>query len=418
MKDLKVKHDYQQLLEKMRLEVNTTMPTQAEDISLKIKLFDRHHNPWNAQYFRIPSLLRTKRGTLLAFGDIRYQGPNDQSFIEIGYARSIDNGLSWDYGIAIQNNQVDPNRSRVMDTTAVVTDTNRILVLGGAWDTNAHNWTYSTQTPDPDWNPYLVMSDDDGITFSEKISLKNRVKNAPLNELGQPRYVSWLGGVGTGISMKHPSYRHRVIFPIQICLRVNEKNTYHAGCIYSDDNGLTWTMSQTFGEAFSSENMILELNDGSLIMNCRKDGSPNRACYISTDGGDHWNVYKPLENKFKHGLSYTSSCQGSWIKYLAKNGHEIGIVSFPKNTVNSFARNDITVYLYDLTTHQEAVELCIPYPKSGNPEGGGYSCLSYGMDEIHRECLNIMYEDDGSLILEDLSHLLPLIEKYSKLGHL
>lgn len=418
MKGLNVRYDDQQLLEKMKLEMNTKTSTQAKETRLKIKLFDRHDNLWNAQYFRIPSLLRTKMGTLLAFGDIRYQGPHDHSFIEIGYARSIDNGLSWDYGVVIPNNDIDSNHSRVMDTTAVVTNTNRIMVLGGAWDTNVNNWASYTQTPDPDWNPYLVISDDDGKTFSEKISLKDKVKNLPLDEAGQPKYVAWLGGVGTGISMKHPTYQHRVIFPIQICMRENEKNTYHAGCIYSDDNGLTWTMSQTFADAYTSENMILELNDGSLIMNCRKDGSHSRGCYISTDGGQNWSVYKPLEDKFMHGLSYTSSCQGSWVKYHAENGHEVGIASFPKNTVKSFARNDITVYLYDFTANQEVVELCVPYPKSGNPDGGGYSCLSYGIDETHGEYLNIMYEDDGNLIFEDLSHLLPTIEKYSKVGHL
>lgn len=60
-------------------------------------MFDKSNNIWNSKYFKIPSLQTLSDGTLLAFLDIRYNGSTKHGYIDIGQARSTDNGKIWDY---------------------------------------------------------------------------------------------------------------------------------------------------------------------------------------------------------------------------------------------------------------------------------------------------------------------------------
>ena len=380
------------------IEVNNKIPKEDDN-----KVFNVDDNSWDAAYFRIPSLVRTQKGTLLGFGDIRYNTASDHSFINSGCARSTDNGLTWDYRIAAHNDGVNPTYSRVMDSTAVVTNTNKVLLLLGSWNDN-NAWTSGTATPKPDWDIILAESIDDGVTWAQR-SIKDACANVPSNKLG------WLGGVGAGIVLKHGQHRNRIVLPTQIALRSGSTTNYYSCCIYSDNDGATWTMSAQVPNAKTSENMILELNSGELIMSSRKDGSRSRDVFISSDGGATWSVYAPLTGVFTHGLANgSSSCQGSWIKYVTKNGHEIGLASYPKNTLNSFKRDNITIYMYDFTQPSGIRELLVPYPKAGNQSGAGYSCLNYGLDTTGKEYLSILFEDDGNLTFKDITYLLETIE--------
>ncbi len=378
------------------VEVNNKIPKKTDG-----KVFNVDNNVWNATYFRIPSLLRTKKGSLLATTDIRYNSSDDHSFIDIGCSRSVDNGNTWEYKIAMQNNRVDTNRSRVMDSTMLQTKDGKIILLCGSWDRNPNNWTTYNGMPDPDWNPYIVTSTDDGITWSEKVSLKDSSKCA-----NQPQgAVAWLGGVGTGIQMKNGT----LIFPIQICYFQNVSNgngsnkTTKAGLIYSNDDGETWTMSQNFVNG--TENMIVEVND-KLVMSARN--GTNRASYITSDLGRTWEVYQPLHNKI---LNRAHGCQGSFIAFDTLTGHRVGLISTPKNLNNNYTRDNITIYMIDFDSNDiDVKELLVPYPYAGNASGAGYSSLAYGTTKDGQRKLDIIYEDDGSISHQDITFLLSEIE--------
>lgn len=376
-------------------EVNNKIPKEKTN-----KVFDNNNNIWKASYFRIPSLLRTNNGTLLAFSDIRYNTPRDQSLIDIGVARSTDNGDNWDYKIALKSNKTT-NVSRVMDSTSLITRTGRIILLAGGWDRNTNNWTSYNGMPDPDWNPYIVTSTDGGVIWSEKVSLKGADKCA-----NQPQgTVSWLGGVGAGIEMENGT----LIFPIQICYfetvtnGVGRNKVTKSGLIYSTDNGDTWTMSSSF--VSGTENMIVEVN-GSLIMNARNGN--NRASYITSDLGENWSTYEPLHGKI---LNRNHGCQGSFIAFDTISGHRVGLISTPKNFNNNYTRDNITIYMIDFDNVSAGIrELLVPYPFAGNASGAGYSSLAYGTTKEGQRKLDIIYEDNGSISHQDITFLLSEIE--------
>lgn len=362
----------------------------------KTTVFNKSDNMWNAKYFRIPSLQTLSDGTMLAFSDIRYNGAQDHAYIDIGAARSIDGGKTWDYKTVMENDRVDSTYSRVMDSTTVVTDTGRIILIAGSWNKNG-NWASSTTSLRSDWSVQMVYSDDNGSTWSDKIDLTTntaRIKNQPSNTIG------WLGGVGAGTVMSDGT----IVMPIQIALRENNANNYYSSVIYSKDNGETWTMGNKVPNSKTSENMVIEL-DGALIMSSRNDGNNYRSSYISYDLGTTWKVYEPLHGKILTGNG--SGCQGSFIKVTAKDGHRLGFISAPKNTKGGYIRDNITVYMIDFDDLSKGVkELCVPYPNDGNKSGGGYSCLTF-----ENEKLSILYEADGSIEYKDLTSYYELINK-------
>lgn len=359
-----------------------------------ITVFNKQNNIWDARYFRIPSLQILDDGTLLAFSDIRYNGASDHGYIDIGLARSTDGGKTWKYQVVMENDRKNPTYSRVMDSTTVVTKTGRIILIAGSWNTNG-NWANTTTSRRSDWSVQMVYSDDNGLTWSHKIDLTTnnlRVKNQPSNTIG------WLGGVGSGIVMDDGT----IVVPAQIALRENT-NKYYSTIIYSKDNGETWTMGSKVPQPRTSENMVIEL-DGALIMSARYDNSGYRAAYISYNLGKTWKEYEPLHGKILTGTG--SGCQGSFIKVTASNGHRLGLISAPKNTVGGYVRDNITVYMIDFDDLSKGVqELGVPYPERGNPAGGGYSSLAFNNDT-----LGILYEADGNIAYKDITPYYPVPE--------
>ncbi|MBQ6820401.1 MAG: exo-alpha-sialidase, partial [Clostridium sp.] len=345
------------------LNVNMLQANASTD-SDAITVFDRTANKWDAKYFRIPSFQILDNGTMLAFSDIRYNGAPDHGFIDIGVAKSTDGGQTWDYQIAMQNDRVNSTYSRVMDSTTVVTNTGRIILIAGSWNQNIA-WA-SGSTMRDDWSVQMVYSDNNGETWSNKIDLRksNRVKNVPENLL------AWLGGVGTGIVMENGT----IVMPIQFTLREGSSTNYYSSIIYSTDNGETWTMGNQVPQKTTSENMVIEL-DGALIMSTRHDYTSYRSAYISYDLGENWEVYEPLHKKIPTGIG--AGCQGSFIKVTAANGDRIGLISAPKNNVGNYVRDNITVYMIDFDDLSKGImEVTVPYPKAGNKDGAGYSSLS------------------------------------------
>ena len=369
-------------------------------------IFNRHKNAFKSSYFRIPTLVRTQACTLIAFSDLRYQSPEDHNFIDIGCARSVDNGKTWSNYQVVLRNERRNEFDRIMDTTAIVLPNGNIMAIGVSYNTNA-SWTSGTAMPKADFDVKYSISTDDGLTWSDTASFRNKVKGVPTNMIG------WLGGVGAGIIMQqNESYPNRAILPIQICTRENNANVVRSGCIYSDDNGETWTMSSSFTDTNNSENSIIEV-DGDLIMSSRRDGNVrSRGAYISKNGGQSWSVYNDLHGKFTHGVAGSGSgCQGSWIKYTVSNGHQIGLLSHPKNLKGNWNRDTITIYMYDFDAKKSEIkELYTAYPKPGIFTAG-YSSLNFGVDAKGKETLTIIHEGQEGILFSDISFLIEKIER-------
>ena len=340
-----------------------------------------------SKYFRIPWMTVTTQGTIIAGCDVRYNNGGDQSFIDLGYKRSTDGGKTWsEPKIAIRNKRVDATYSRVMDGT-ILCDTydNKIYLLGNSWESDTLNWTQTTDSKHANWDVLLAVSEDDGETFGQPISLRN---------LGGDNISQWIGGVGTGICMSDGT----LVFPIQVSFTekvANGSYSTKSGIIYSTNHGTTWQMSQSFVEAPSSECTIVEY-DGKIILNARSDGNKNRRIFYTTNMGNSWVSMRELsENTAQY-----SACQGHMIKLPSKNHRQEECVLFSHPTGN--ARNGLGLSILNARMSRfTSLGVIVPWSYDG------YSCLAYDSTRDRLYCL----WEGGDIWYEDISYLLKYCNK-------
>lgn len=360
--------------------------TYIDENQKATKLFEKDVD-FNAKYFRIPWMTVTTQGTIIAGCDIRYNGGADQSFIDLGYKRSTDGGQTWsEPKIAIRNKRVDGQYSRVMDGTILCDRSdNKIYLLGNSWESDTINWTQTTDSKHEDWDVLLAVSEDDGETFGEPISLRH---------LGGSDISQWIGGVGTGICMANGT----LVFPIQVSfvdkVRPGTYNT-KSGIIYSTNHGTTWQMCQSFVDAPSSECTIVEY-EGKIILNARSDSNKNRRIFYSSDLGNTWTAMRELAEN----TAQFNACEGHMIKlpYNPNRREECVLFSHPTGT----ARNAIGLSMLNARMSRFG-SLGVICPGSSD----GYTCLGY---DATRDRLYCMWEY-GNVWIEDISHLLKYCNK-------
>ena len=346
----------------------------------------------NAVYYRIPALTVSAKKTIIAFTDVRYDVAADNSGrISVFCRRSEDKGLTWGDPIEVckfptnEDGTQTSERARSMDSTVIASKSGKLFCLNGAWKSNSGNWSTYTSTPDPDWLLKLSVSEDDGLNWT----------TYNLNELpdmftGMPSdLVSMLGGVGQGIQM----YDGTLVFPVQLTRRINGSNSVCATIIYSEDDGLTWTMASGFAPASSGEDNVVEIAPGQIMMNAR--GGNARPCFITKDMGKTWENYSEMSGKIGNG---GVGCQGSSSK-ITLDGKEVFLHSSPINPSGGYQRDNITLYAsYDWKDYDL---IRTYYPELGNAEGAGYSCLAPA--EIDGQlCLFTLYERQGNIAFRSL----------------
>ncbi|MEU3779538.1 LamG-like jellyroll fold domain-containing protein [Streptomyces sp900129855] len=224
--------------------------------------------------FRIPSLIRTKAGTLLAFAEGRH-APScaDRGPIDIVVRRSTDDGRTWGpIRTVLSGSDTDPEAPYTRDNATPVAD-----------DTTGDVFLVSTGEPVTRGTrlPYVQKSIDDGLTF------------------GAPRALTRLSGKTSGWFATGPAHGiqlHNGPYAGRLVVGAYESpnaTTQLSGVLYSSDHGTTWQSSTTqnsyvAGELKPTETAVAELDNGDVYLAARNeldDTKPHRTHAISTDGG-------------------------------------------------------------------------------------------------------------------------------------
>ncbi|HTL28817.1 MAG TPA: sialidase family protein, partial [Tepidisphaeraceae bacterium] len=138
---------------------------------------------------------------------------------------------------------------------------------------------------------FYLHSNDDGKSFSEPIEITQTFEGF------RDRY-NWgviATGPGHGIELKSG----RLVVPIWMSTGKNGHSPSCIGTIYSDDAGKTWHAGDIVaggpmtGLDNPSENILVELSDGRVMMSIRHNSEPHvRAISISPDGATKWSEIK------------------------------------------------------------------------------------------------------------------------------
>ncbi len=251
--------------------------------------------------YRIPSLITTKEGSLLAFCEARKDHRGDSGNIDLVAKRSTDNGktwselyIVWDAGDHTAGNPcpvVDQKTGRIINLVCwnLATDHGRDLHAGTAEDTR---------------RVYQTHSDDDGLTWSEPEEITSEVK--------KPDWFWYATGPGVGIQLEKGPNKGRLIIPANH----TTEDYYGAHTLYSDNGGETWNVSGII-KPMVNESQVIELSDGRLMMNMRTQGISQtirpylgyRSISYSSDGGESWT--DPIsDNELGDPI-----CQASIIRY-------------------------------------------------------------------------------------------------------
>ncbi|MEV6804957.1 sialidase family protein [Streptomyces sp. NPDC051132] len=259
--------------------------------------------------FRIPAIVRTTDGTLLAFTEGRVRNCGDAADIDLVLKRSTDGGRTWGPLRVVGEGAGDThgNPAPVVDR-----------VTGRVWLAETYNTgrTDGASCSVPcDRTPHLQYSDDDGLTWSPPRDLSPEILPADWN--------SWYAtGPVHGIQLTRGRYAGRLVFGVNAETFAGGRITAnHAALIVSDDHGGHWRTGATDSWPVAgdgtfrqkpSELALAERGDGSLLVSGREqDGTDlgHRTQAVSRDGGTAFTApFRGLPDL------YTPQVQGSLLR--------------------------------------------------------------------------------------------------------
>ena len=226
--------------------------------------------------FRIPALLATTAGTLLAFCEGR-DSADDHGEIALLLKRSMDNGETWS---ALQVVWADaPNTCG--NPCAVQDPATGIIWLAMNWNQPGR---YSQEYfRDYDGrHVYITSSQDDGRTWAPPRDITAEVKL---------RHWGWHAtGPGVGIALRQDPHAGRLLIPCNHSEMDGDAYRFGAHVLYSDDHGQSWQLGGVTESANLDECHVVELRDGRVLLNARTNdpSHPRRRIAVSDDGGLSW----------------------------------------------------------------------------------------------------------------------------------
>jgi sialidase-1 len=228
--------------------------------------------------YRIPALLYTQRGILLAFCEGR-ANISDHAANDIVLKRSNDQGKTW---FPLQVIAEDGDNCLSNPEVVQVDPTGRILLVFQIYPKAFHESEVMPGVEgDSTCRAWIIYSDDDGATWSKRHEITRQVK--------RPTYATSIAsGPGNGIQLKFGPNKGRILIPFNQG-PVNHWKTYAA---YSDNLGETWAYGEVAFEqdpGYGNEVQMVELSDGAIMLNARiQGGNKCRKIGFSKDGGINW----------------------------------------------------------------------------------------------------------------------------------
>lgn len=262
--------------------------------------------------FRIPAIVRTPKGELLAFAEGRVGGSGDFGDIDIVMKRSRDGGKSWS-GIQVVASYDDlqaGNPAPVMDLTDPVFPKGRLFLFFNT----GNNHEGEVRKGKGLREVWYKTSTDGGITWNAPVNITTQVHrpkqpavNAAYNFPDDWR--SYANTPGHGMQLTDGPYKGRIYIAANHSAGAPKSNfaDYQAHGFYTDDHGKTFKLSETIPVEGGNEATAAELSGGRLMFNARNQKGDVRAriVAISSDGGTKWDT-----TFFDHNLP-DPVCEGS-----------------------------------------------------------------------------------------------------------
>ena len=227
--------------------------------------------------FRIPAIIISPNGTILAFAEGRKNSRSDAGDIDLVLKRSEDQGKTWS---ALQVIRDDSTNTCGNPAPVVDQSTGQIFLLT-TWNLGEDRESeIIDETSQDTRRVFVIHSDDDGATWSDAQEITSDVK--------KENWTWYATGPGAGIQIERGEYQGRLVIPSDHIEA--ETKHYYSHVIYSDDGGETWQLGGRTPEHQVNECQVVELTDGRLLLNMRNYDRDKhfRQVAFTPDGGLTW----------------------------------------------------------------------------------------------------------------------------------
>jgi Neuraminidase (sialidase) len=272
------------LLALIPLLFSTAATSAREPLLEKTDLFEANTGGY-AQY-RIPGLVVTRKGTILAYCEARKSARSDWGAIDILMRRSTDGGKTWGPSRRIVTPPGDVTKNPValaqnLARPGEVTLHNAVAITDH--QTGAVHFLSCAEYS----RCFYQRSDDDGETFTEPVEITSTFDRF------RPEYP-WkvlATGPGHGIQLSNG----RLLVPVWLSTGTggHAHRPSAVSVIFSEDQGKTWQRGDIVvshpDPVNPSETAAVELADGRVMLNIRHESEPHlRGVTISRDGATGW----------------------------------------------------------------------------------------------------------------------------------
>lgn len=277
--------------------------------------------------YRIPGIITTDRGTLIAVYDIRYLNNRDlPGNIDVGIQRSTDGGKTWSPMKIIMDMGPPHENNGVGDPCILFDPVTKKIWVAALWSKGNRSIAGSGPglSPDETGQYVLCSSSDDGLTWSATYTITPKIKN--------PAWKIFFQGPGSGIAMQDGT----LVFPSQYW---DPTGVPYSNIIYSKDHGLTWKTSAAAPKSNTTESQVVETRPGVLMLNMRDNRGQFRSVATTTDLGTTWTEHPTSRTALQDPV-----CMGSLIKATINlNGAKREVLFFSNPDKSAAPRERITI---------------------------------------------------------------------------
>lgn len=266
--------------------------------------------------YRIPGIVATPRGTVLAYCEARRSGKSDWDTIDILMRRSTDGGRNFEPARKIADVPGTKTKNPValaqhLANSDDVTYNNPVAIAGR---NGAVHFLFCLEY----MRCFYMRSSDEGQTWSTPVEITSTF------EAFRPQYAWKVLATGPGHAIELGS--GRLVVPVWLSTGTggHAHRPSVVSVIYSDDQGRTWRAGEIVaadGGDYKNPNetSVVELADGRTMLNIRSESPEHRRLVATShDGATGWTRPK-FDAALREPICMASICRYSTVASGGKN---------------------------------------------------------------------------------------------------